>query len=243
MITVLVGGAELDVKEGGEPAGGAIVLTGDVYRHLFRARRVAVGERLRLTDGAGRARWGEVTAVDRATATIRLAGSAPLHRPAGRVELLVAAPEKSRASWLVEKATELGVAAVRFLDTARTPREFGDGTVRRLERVAAAAVEQSHGWRLPELTGTHPWSDLPALLAPTAPAARYLLDTGDQAATGAALTLDPAGTAVLVGPEGGWTDPERTELATLSCRPITLGPTTLRTETAALAAATLLLVR
>ena len=266
MITVLVGTAELEAAEAADlrdadaeaaprgaaqadaaaPAAPEVVLTGDAYRHLFRARRVAVGERLRLTDGAGRARWGEVAAVDRATATVRLAGPAPLHRPAGHVELLVAAPEKSRASWLVEKATELGVAAVRFLDTERTPREFGTGTVRRLERVAAAALEQSHGSRLPELTGTHPWTDLPALLAPTAPAARYLLDTGDQAATGAALALaaDPgAATAVLVGPEGGWTDDERAALAALACRPITLGATTLRTETAALVAAGLLLSR
>jgi 16S rRNA (uracil1498-N3)-methyltransferase len=227
----------------GAEAGGTLTLAGDVYRHLFRARRVAVGERLRLTDGAGRARWGEVAAVDRATATVRLAGPAPLHEPAGRVELLVAAPEKARASWLVEKATELGVAAVRFLDTARTPREFGGGTVRRLERVAAAALEQSHGSRLPELSGTHPWSDLPALVAAAAPSARHLLDTGDQAAPGAALLLDPAGTVVLVGPEGGWTGPERTDLAALGCRAITLGPTTLRTETAALAAAARLLAR
>lgn len=206
-----------------------------------------MGERLRLTDGAGRARWGEVTAVDRTAGTVRLAEPAPLHLPAGRVELLVAAPEKSRASWLVEKATELGVAAVRFLDTARTPREWGPGTARRLERVAAAALEQCHGSRLPELTGTHPWSDLLGLLAPTAAAARWLLDTGEETTPGTALALDrspsPAGTAVLVGPEGGWTDDERAALAALGCRPVTLGPTTLRTETAAIAAAALLLAR
>jgi 16S rRNA (uracil1498-N3)-methyltransferase len=234
MITVLVPAADLEGDE--------TTLGGDAYRHLFRARRLAVGERLRLTDGAGRARWGEVAAVDRASGTVRLAEPAPLHPPAGRVELLVAAPEKSRASWLVEKATELGVAAVRFLDTARTPREWGAGTVRRLERVAAAALEQSHGSRLPELTGTHPWSELPAILASTAPAARYVLDTGEQAATGAALCLDPASTAVLVGPEGGWSGEERMALAALGGRPITLGATTLRTETAAVVAASILLV-
>jgi 16S rRNA (uracil1498-N3)-methyltransferase len=235
MITVLVAAAELDAGE--------ISLVGDTYRHLFRARRLAVGERLRLTDGAGRARWGEIVAVNRASGTVRPAERAPLHEPSGRVELLVAAPEKARASWLVEKATELGVAAVRFLDTERTPRDFAAGTLRRLERVAAAALEQSHGSRLPELTGTHPWSEIADLVEAVAPTARYLLDTGEQAATAAVLTLDPALTTVLVGPEGGWTDPERAALATLACRPITLGPTTLRTETAALAAATLLLAR
>jgi 16S rRNA (uracil1498-N3)-methyltransferase len=235
VITVLVSPGEL--------AAGEARVEGDAYRHLFRARRLAVGERLRLTDGAGRARWGEVAAVDRSSGTVRLAEPAPLHPPAGRVELLVAAPEKSRASWLVEKATELGVAAVRFLDTTRTPREWGAGTVRRLERVAAAALEQSHGSRLPAVTGTHPLSELATLLAAAGPAARYLLDTGEQAETGVALALDPEGTAVLVGPEGGWTDDERAELAALSCRPVTLGATTLRTETAALAAAALLLAR
>ncbi|HEX2163236.1 MAG TPA: RsmE family RNA methyltransferase, partial [Thermoanaerobaculia bacterium] len=66
---------------------------------------------------------------------------------------------------------------------------------------------------------------------------------GDQPHPGAALALDPAGTAVLVGPEGGWTDEERSSLAALSCRPITLGPPPLRTETAALAATALLLSR
>ncbi|HUO86443.1 MAG TPA: RsmE family RNA methyltransferase [Thermoanaerobaculia bacterium] len=233
MISLLVTAAELDAEE--------IGVTGDSYRHLFRARRLAVGDRLRLTDGAGRARWAEVMAVDRATGTVRTAQEAPLHPPAGRVELLVAAPEKARASWLVEKATELGVAAVRFLATTRTPRDFGDGTVRRLERVAAAALEQSHGSRLPDLSGTHPWNEVAALVAAADDDARYLLDTGEAALAGAGLSLDPAGTVVLVGPEGGWTEAEREELAGLGARPVSLGPTTLRTETASLVAAALLL--
>ena len=238
MITLLRPPADLDRAE--------VELEGDAYRHLFRARRAAAGERVRLADGAGRARWGEVVSVGRSAATVRVGGEAPANLPAARVHLLVGAPKKERTSWLVEKATELGVAAVRFLDTARTPREFGDGTVRRLARVAAAALEQSHGSRLPELTGTHPFAEVPELLA-AAPSARYLLDTGEPAAGGAPLVLDPspppAATAVLVGPEGGWSDAEREALAALACRPISLGPTTLRTETAALAAAALLLAR
>jgi 16S rRNA (uracil1498-N3)-methyltransferase len=238
VISVLVPAADLDAAEA--------TIEGDAYRHLFRARRLAVGERLRLTDGAGRARWAEIVAVDRSAGRVRLEGPAPLHEPAGRVELLVAAPEKSRAAWLVEKATELGVAAVRFLDTARTPRGWGPGTARRLDRVAAAALEQSHGSRLPELTGTHGWGEVAALVAAAPTEGRYLLDTGEQAAGGAALALaaEPgAPTVVLVGPEGGWSDEERAALAALGCRPISLGATTLRTETAALVAAAMLLGR
>ena len=237
MITLLRPPADLDRAE--------VEVESDAYRHLFRARRAAAGERVRLADGAGRARWGEVVSVGRSAATVRVGGEAPANVPAARVHLLVGAPRKERASWLVEKATELGVAAVRLLETERTPREFGAGTLRRLERVAAAALEQSHGSRLPELSGTHPWAEVPALLAAAGDdAARWALDTEGADATGRDLAPGPGGsTVLLVGPEGGWTDAERADLVRWGCRAATLGPTTLRVESAALAGAALLLVR
>jgi 16S rRNA (uracil1498-N3)-methyltransferase len=236
VISLLVAPAELDAA--------SLTVAGDAYRHLFRARRLAAGEGLRLTDGAGRARWGEVVAVDRRAATVRVLGAAPDHEPDRRLHLLVAAPKKERAAWLVEKATELGVASVALLATRRTPRELAGGTLGRLRRVAAAAVEQSHRSRLPELSGTHGWEEVPALLAARPAGPRWLLDTGAVAAGGEALRLGPGEDGVLlVGPEGGWADEERRELAGLGCRPVGLGPTVLRVETAALAGAALVLAR
>lgn len=237
MISLLVEPAELEGEE--------VRVEGDAYRHLFRARRLAVGDRLRLADGAGRARWGEITAVDHRRGVVRTGATAPAPEPAVRLTLLVATPKKDRASWLVEKATELGVAAIRLLETRRTPRGFGDGTLRRLERVAAAAFEQCGRGRLPEITGTHPWDAVPALLASAAAApGRWVLDLSEDTAPASAL-LDGAdpdrGAALVIGPEGGWTDAERDELTDWGCRPVLLGPTILRIETAALAGAALLL--
>ncbi len=234
VITLLVSPAEL--------AADRVAVRGDAYRHLFRARRVAVGERLRLADGRGRARWAEVVAVDRAGGTLVPGEPAPANEPALAVHLLVAAPEKARAAWLVEKATELGVVAVRFLAAERTPRGFGAGSLERLERVAAAALEQCHRARLPELSGTHPWREVPGLLdAAAPPAARWLLDPG--AAPGAGSAAVAGSAALLVGPEGGWTDGERHDLVARGCRPLSLGPTVLRIETAALVGAARLLAR
>lgn len=222
-----------------------VTVEGDGYRHLFRARRLAVGDAVRLADGAGRARWAEVVSVDRRSGVLRLGGEAPAPEPAARVHLLVAAPKKDRAATLVEKATELGVASVRLLETARTPRGFGSGTLRRLERVAVAAFEQCGRGLLPEITGTHPWDEVPALLDGCgAGERRWVLDLDPSAVPGAALAgaVPEGGSAVLlVGPEGGWTDGEREELARRGCRPVVLGPTVLRVETAALAGAALLL--
>ncbi len=220
-----------------------VVVEGDAYRHLFRARRLAVGDRVRLADGEGAARWSEVASVSKKRAVLALGGAAPVPEPAVRLELLVAAPKKERASWLVEKATEMGVAAVRLLETERTPRGFGDGTLRRLHRVATAAFEQCGRGRMPEVTGTHGWGEMPGLLG-EGDDARWVLDLDPEAAPAERLVA-AAGPErrqhLLVGPEGGWSDGERRDLAAWGCTPVSLGPTVLRIETAALAGAALLL--
>lgn len=219
-------------------AGEEAVVEGDAYRHLFRARRVAVGDRLRVVDGRGSARWAVVEAVDRRRGRIELGAEAPDHEPGRRVELLVAALRKERASWLVEKATELGVSAVRFVHTERTPRVLGEGTFERFRRVVAAALEQCQRARLPEISGMHRWRELPDLL--TAFPHRYFLD-----AAGEVREVAGGGgpVALLVGPEGGWTGGERDDLLGWECRPLSLGSRVLRVETAALAAAALVLCR
>jgi len=214
--------------------GPEIEVDGEAYRHLFRARRVAVGEPLRVVDGRGRARWGEVARVGRSSAVVTLGEPAPDAEPVVRVDLLVTTLKPERAAWLVEKATEVGVYAVRFLHSERAPRSFGDGTVERLRRVAAAAVEQCGRSRLPAVTGTHAWEEIEALTAGLPD--RLVLDT-IAAEPGAGTLLDEtSGLALLVGPEGGWAEREREGLRGRGWRPLGLGPRVLRTETAGMVA-------
>jgi 16S rRNA (uracil1498-N3)-methyltransferase len=216
--------------------GAQVEVAGDAYRHLFRARRLAAGERLRVVDGRGRARWGTVAAVERDRAIVALGESAESREPAVEVELLVATLRPERASWLVEKATEVGVAGVRFLHTERAPRTFGAGAMERLRRVAAAAVEQCGRARCPEVTGVHEWKELAALTAGIEH--RLVLDTAAGNVEGQRPSSETAATiAVLVGPEGGFSDAERQELVEAGWSPVGLGSRILRTETAAVVGA------
>ncbi|MFY9824925.1 MAG: RsmE family RNA methyltransferase [Thermoanaerobaculia bacterium] len=231
MITLLVEPAVFALPE--------VKVEGDSYRHLFRARRVEAGETLRVVDGRSHARWGTVARVDRTSAAVTLGNAAPSHEPAFRLELLVPTCRLERASWLVEKATELGVSGVHFLNTVRAPRDFGEGSLGRLHRIAVAALEQCHGSRLPEITGPHPWSALAGLTA-TAGHRRWYLDT-EAAGAGWGEVEGETG-ALLVGPEGGWDTGERRELLAAYWRPVHLGERVLRLETAALAGAALLLL-
>lgn len=223
MITHLVPPAALDAGE--------VEIEGDAYRHLFRARRLEKGATLRLVDGAGRARWGEVARLDGRRAFLAVGAPAPENEPVRRLELVVASLRRERASWLVEKATELGVAAVRFLGSERAPRAYGEGTLERLDRVARAAVEQCHRSRLPEVTGVHGWDELPALVE----GFEHRLALDPQGSAWATRGQGPV--VVLVGPEGGWSAAEKDALVHLGAALTALGPRVLRIETAALAAA------
>ena len=146
-VNLLVEPAELDGSE--------LVVDGEAYHHLFHAARVAAGAAVRVVDGRGRARDGEVATVERRRAVVVLGAAAPSREPRLRLELLTAAPRPSRASWLVEKGTELGVRAFRFLDCERSARPLDSAALDRLRRVARAAVEQCGRSWLPELTASH----------------------------------------------------------------------------------------
>lgn len=221
--TVVVTPAELGRSE--------VVVRNDLYRHLFRSARHRTGDRLRLVDGAGRARWGEVLEVGPREARLGLGEPAANGEAARRIGIWVPMPKAPRATWLVEKATELGVVRIVFFRSTRAPRSPGASRLDRLARVAVAAVEQSGRSLVPELVAAR---DLADLLADALPmGALFHLDP--RCEEGFPSDLGNEVTAV-VGPEGGWGDDELDLLCSAGSRPVRLGLTTLRTETAAIAA-------
>lgn len=228
MITVVAAPRDLAREE--------LELAGDAHHHLSRVRRVGVGEAMRVVDGAGNARSAVIVAVDRRCVRVRLGPPAAANEPSRSVELFVAALRPERAEWLVEKATELGVAAVRFVATARAPREYGDTRLERMRRIAVAAVEQCHRARVPAISGVHPWDEVGVRLA--AAAERWVLDAAGSAPVRPA---GDAGVALLVGPEGGLTAEELATARGWGCSVASLGERALRVETAALAGAVLAL--
>lgn len=219
-----------------EDLSGEVTVEGEPYRHLFRARRVPVGAAVRVVDGRGQARWGEVARVDRSSARIAVGEPAPTNEPDWRLDLLLPTFRPERASWLVEKATEIGVSSIRFLNTARAPRTFGDGTIERMRRVAVSAVEQCHRSLVPEISGPHEWAEIRRF----AGEGRWFLDPqgalGDWGPPGGSGSL-------LVGPEGGWAPEEREQVLAEGWRPVGLGPRILRIESAALVGAAMLLLK
>jgi 16S rRNA (uracil1498-N3)-methyltransferase len=169
----------------------------------------------------------------RLTAERRLRSPEPGGEP--DLWLLFAPIKRARLDWLVEKATELGVAALLPVWTARTQVERVN--LDRLRAHAVEAAEQSERLSVPELRAPE---RLGRLLA-TWPGARRLVVCDESGAgepiSDAAARLPPGPVALLVGPEGGFDETELDAIGKLSfVTRVGLGPRVLRGETAALAA-------
>lgn len=236
MTTLVVTPIEFDGTE--------IEIHGDAFHHLFRVKRLRAGESVRVVDGEGRARRGVVARVERAHGVVAFAGAAASLEPALRLELLVAPPRPERAAWLVEKATEVGVAAIRLIATdraARDERTYGHAQLARLRRVAVAAVEQCGRAVVPEITGVHPLAERLAQEELFQGPIVVLDAAGSTAPPRPEALAVPSTTTLVVGPEGGWSDEEHA-LFERSRLPLwSLGERVLRVETAAIVAAGLVL--
>jgi 16S rRNA (uracil1498-N3)-methyltransferase len=145
---------------------------------------------------------------------------------------LCAAPlKKGRIDWLVEKACELGVARLVLVTTQRTVVDKPN--VERLAAHMVEAAEQSGRTAVPDLAAP---VTLERLLREW-PQGRALMFADETGGAAQAAAMAPAPAAILIGPEGGFTDAERAAIrAHKAAVPISLGPRILRADTAALAA-------
>lgn len=199
--------------------------------HLLRVLRLRPGDEVLLHDGRGGLARATLEADGRARVSAREADLLP----APPVVLAVAPPRLPRLEWLVEKATELEVTRLVPLRTRYGTCEPGAARAARLRRLADEALLQcGRRWRL-ELA--EPCELGAALAAHRGLPAWY---GSPDAAPGSAPAADPGrGLLVCIGPEGGFAPEELQELRAAEARPVRLGRTTLRVETAAIALAVL----
>jgi 16S rRNA (uracil1498-N3)-methyltransferase len=209
-------------------------------QHIARALRMRVGDALLLFDGRGGEYPATISAIDKKRvqaitgAHVQREVESPL-----AIHLGIAISRGERMDWVVQKATELGVASVRPLLSERTEVKLkGERQQKKLahwQYIAISACEQSGRNRVPDVL---PLIALDAWL-PDIEADRKLVlhhrAMGQQAARNT-----PASVALLIGPEGGLSDAEIGRAEQAGFASLRLGPRVLRTETAPLAAIAIL---
>jgi 16S rRNA (uracil1498-N3)-methyltransferase len=200
--------------------------------YLGAVLRLGAGDKVKVFDDRSGEWLAEIAGAGKKRSTLTVLERLRERESVPDLWLLFAPIKRGRIDWLVEKATELGVARLAPVITRRTVVDRLN--LERLRAHAIEAAEQCERTALPELFEP---MKLGALLK-TWPAERALYFADERAGGVFAPQAGPA--AILIGPEGGFTDEERDLVRALpQARPVSLGPRILRADTAALAAVSL----
>jgi len=217
--------------------GWAISLPAGAARHV-QVLRLQPGDAITLFNGEGGEFDATVTRMGRSDVDAEVGAHRPLEREAARaVHLLAGITANERMDWLVEKATELGVASITPWVAERSvlklKGERADKKLAHWQGVAVAAAEQCGRNRVPVI---HPAVTLPQwLVRPTVDAERWVLSLAPGTQALGAVNTGTRPVVVLSGPEGGLAPTEEAAALAAGFQPVTLGPRVLRAETAPLA--------
>ncbi|MEA4902285.1 16S rRNA (uracil(1498)-N(3))-methyltransferase [Desulfitobacterium sp.] len=226
----------------------AFWLRGDERDHLVRVLRLAPGDDIVGFDNSGAEYYATILKIEDKSVTCRiLETSHPDVEANTKIYLAVGLSKGEKMEWVIQKGTELGISGVIPLRAKRAVMRL-EGTkalerVKRWQKIAGEAAKQSHRVQEPQIFEVADWSDLPKLL----PANTQWLIPYEEEKTERLQTVldrfDPLlPMALIIGPEGGF---EAAEVSWaqeyLGAASVSLGPRILRAETAALAAATMVL--
>ncbi|WP_454790920.1 16S rRNA (uracil(1498)-N(3))-methyltransferase [Mycolicibacterium lutetiense] len=220
-------------------AGELAVVDGDEGFHASNVRRIRVGEQIDLSDGAGTLAHCVVEATAKGRLSARVTERAAIAAPRPTVTVVQALPKSDRSELAVELATEAGADGfVAWQATRCVARWEGpkvDKGLRRWEAVARSAARQSRRTYIPAVEGVVSTAALTRRVADAVAAGAVVLALHESAtAPLAELPLAQADSLMLiVGPEGGIADEEIAAFAAAGAKAVRLGPTVLRTSTAA----------
>ncbi|MEO0751161.1 MAG: 16S rRNA (uracil(1498)-N(3))-methyltransferase [Pseudomonadota bacterium] len=214
----------------------SVPLSREQAHYLFGVMRLGVGDTLLIFDGKNGEWRAEVIEASKRGGTLRALEQTALQRDPPDLWLLFAPIKKARTDFIVEKGAEMGAARIMPVQTEFTNSE----RIRqdRLQAHAVEAAEQCGGTYVPEVT---PLARLDRVLDDWPKGRRLMFCDEGLAGRSSALAGGLAGAwAILIGPEGGFSEPERARLAALDvAHSVSLGPRILRADTAAVVAITM----
>lgn len=214
------------------------ILENEEARHCSKVLRARVGDEIRITDGRGTETWGSIWKIEDKRISYKVIRVREVPLPDHRIHMAVCPTRKAeRNEWMVEKMTELGVYKIHFVVSEHTHRETLGRVLNleRLHKIALSAMKQSQQYFLPELSI---FPNFAQYLAQVKVSERYIAYVAAENAPSHLLkTLIPhQPVEILIGPEGDFSKTELDLAFSAGFRPVSLGDTRLRTETAAVIA-------
>jgi 16S rRNA (uracil1498-N3)-methyltransferase len=210
-------------------------------RHALRSLRLRAGDDVTLADGKGTLGRGRVSGDDRGRAVVAVEDVSRVVRPAPMASVAFPPPKGSRLTWAVQKLAEIGVDEAVLIETERSVRGWRDERAgRALSRLRSVAREAAMQSRQAFVLDIRTGQSLDELLGEGTFVTVMLWERATASLT-AGLPPEAGGVRVLVGPEGGFSDAEADLVSRSGGHVASLGESVLRTETAAVVGAALVL--
>ncbi len=222
----------------------AVDITGPDARHIKDVLRLGVGDTIEVADPGGTVSDVEITGISSTEVSGRVVTRYRTREELPEIFLFQALPKAGKMDDIVRRSTEIGVTGVFPVLTERVvvklESEKAPKKVERWQRIAAEAAKQSHRALIPGVSGVLNWKEA---LEELKRFNEVIVFWEEERGTLAYEVLDPAAKtiAVVIGPEGGLSDKEVTDLRGLGAKIVTLGESILRVETAAPVAVALIL--
>lgn len=216
---------------------GVAELTGGDAEHLVRVLRAETGQMYEISDNRD-AYLAQIETAHKSLVSFRILEKLPAAAAEVRLTLAASLIKFDHFEWLIEKATELGIAVIQPFEAVRSERGLSRAASKRLarwEKIALEASQQARRVRLPRIEPPKPFAEVLAIEA----APKLLLDESEAPPILRVLPSERSVSdrvAVLLGPEGGWTNEERARALASGWTACSLGNTILRAETAGIAA-------
>jgi 16S rRNA (uracil1498-N3)-methyltransferase len=217
--------------------GSTAIIQGPEFNHIKKVLRKEIGQPIFLTDGQGHRYTAEICGTEKSLMKARVLQTEQMPKRC-RVDITVgfAMVKGLRNDVIIEKGTELGVSRfLVFLSRYSVIKHVSEQRIIRFKKIAVSAMVQSQQYYLPEVIYMPSMKDL--FPAGSGYDSMLVADPGGDAD----VPKDAQKILLLIGPEGGFTESERDLLVEQGARLWSLGPTRLRSETAALVAITKIL--
>jgi 16S rRNA (uracil1498-N3)-methyltransferase len=213
--------------------GGKATLTGETADHLRKVLRAEAGQKFELSDGVG-VYLGEIAKLGKDTVEFSVIETLPARRQGAAICLCAALIKFDHFEWIIEKASELGVRSLVPVVAARCDAGLDRAVPKRMTRWRRIAEESGQQCRRVRPLIIEEMRSFRNTLKESA-STRIVLDEAGGSPLLKVLRPITGAIDVLCGPEGGWTEQERTDALTAGWTLATLGEQILRAETAALA--------
>ncbi len=211
-----------------------ITLAPNEASHAVKSRRLGVGQAVRLFNGNGLVGLGKISKVERREVTVILESVSLKERLKRRVSVAVAVPKGDRQKVMVDMLTQIGVAEIIPLCCEYSVSKYNHKVAAKWSRAAIEGCKQSHNPWVPSISTE---LDLDELLNDSK---RNFVVANADGESPQKILDSRSEVTVIVGPEGGFSESEFRKLSQLAVPSMRIGEYILRTETAAIVAASLL---